>query len=271
MQPNHRFPMKPFHPSAALVILCATAVIAQPTNPTSRSSGCSTYNRVPRSTYGMDDGGCYFCAIGTTEPLSGNALSENCKRMCEADDSCISYTIARPVVLPAHEYYWGEKANCCLERREYPPGAFVNPNPNKGGQVFNNCQRDAMCWTRYEKDKDKGKGSTKEPCFDTPKTPSELCTAVFGAVTYTQDKIDKRLISSRTDASITTQPTNRCWQRLQLNAKRRYMRRARLCILSAIRVRYTYMLVLIYPGMRVALRNDKGDLMLCTRLTDGLP
>ena len=113
--------------------------------------------------------------------------------MCEADDSCISYTVARPVVLPAHEYYWGEKANCCLERREYPPGAFVNPNPNKGGQVFNNCQRDAMCWTRYEKDKDKGKGSTKEPCFNTPKTPSELCTAVFGAVTYTQDKIDEKI------------------------------------------------------------------------------
>ena len=63
------------------------------------------------------------------------------------------------IVLPATQYYYGKIANCCLERRYYPSQAFVDATKENildTTHVNNTCQLDASCWTRYEKNKEKG-------------------------------------------------------------------------------------------------------------------
>ena len=52
------------------------------------------------STYGLDDGGCYFCtesqlSPGNTIPLVGSNLNEHCRKMCEASKECVAYTVGR--------------------------------------------------------------------------------------------------------------------------------------------------------------------------------
>ena len=52
------------------------------------------------STYGIDDGGCYFCtesqaSPGNTIPLVGSDLNEHCRKMCEASKECVAYTVGR--------------------------------------------------------------------------------------------------------------------------------------------------------------------------------
>ena len=40
------------------------------------------------STYGADDGGCFFCAESALRPsisLTGTTLNEHCRKMCDAD------------------------------------------------------------------------------------------------------------------------------------------------------------------------------------------
>ena len=63
----------------------------------------SLYTKYPPgyTVYGMDDGGCFFCAEsqtspGSTIPLIGGELNEHCRMMCEADIDCVAYTVARP-------------------------------------------------------------------------------------------------------------------------------------------------------------------------------
>lgn len=113
-----------------------------------------TYMKYPPgvSTYGADDGGCFFCAESALRPsisLTGTTLNEHCRKMCDADPECVSYTISRLPALPPQKYFHNNKSNCCLEKRRYTKEMFVdsnsNPNPN------NVCQLDSMCWTRYEK------------------------------------------------------------------------------------------------------------------------
>ena len=100
-----------------------------------------------------NDGGCFFCGRfkGSSFPISNlNDLSTNCKMLCENDPECTAYSISREAALHAHEYYWGGSANCCLEREEYPPETFIDAR--NGTDELTICEKEMMCWTRYEKD-----------------------------------------------------------------------------------------------------------------------
>ena len=148
--------------------------------------------KAPRTTYGMDDGGCYYCNFDADVPFTGTLLSEHCKLMCEADEECVAYTIGRPASLPYQDYYYGERANCCLERRHYPPGAFVSHVADVNAIPKNNrCQLESMCWTRYEKIR--SNEQDEDYCGLTPTTPSNLCTPVWPSQTYTDEKIQKKI------------------------------------------------------------------------------
>mmetsp|Transcript_32851 Transcript_32851/g.69110 ORF Transcript_32851/g.69110 Transcript_32851/m.69110 type:complete len:245 (-) Transcript_32851:411-1145(-) len=191
--------MKFFHPwtpVAATFVYVVLAVIAQP------ASSCnSLYTRFPngKTTYGMDDGGCFFCAIhpGTKVPLSGEHLAEHCKRMCDFDGQCVAYTVGRPAALPAQQYFYGAQTNCCLERREYPPEAFVDANKENWAQnKKTDCQLEAMCWTRYEKKKGLELTASQHQCeghASFPPTPSDLCSPVWPATTFSDEQVQSRL------------------------------------------------------------------------------
>lgn len=73
--------------------------------------------------------------------------------MCKADSRCVAYTVGRPAVLAANEYFYGKVANCCLEHRHYPSEAYVDATKETILTTMANttCQHDASCWTRYEK------------------------------------------------------------------------------------------------------------------------
>mmetsp|Transcript_8963 Transcript_8963/g.12850 ORF Transcript_8963/g.12850 Transcript_8963/m.12850 type:complete len:410 (-) Transcript_8963:1127-2356(-) len=147
-----------------LPLVVATALIAAAV----ASDDCtSSYTQLPHGqTPYANDGGCYFCAKfkGSTYPISDlGELSLNCQKMCDNDPKCTAYTIAREATLHAHEYYWGSAANCCLEREEYPPEIYIDA---QNGDEPNTCEKEAMCWTRYEQsstcDKNKKKSKQKK-------------------------------------------------------------------------------------------------------------
>ena len=85
-------------------IHAATITIIVASSPSSSSSyNDDTYTKYPPgvSTYGFDDGGCFFCARESRftelkEPLTGGELNEHCRRQCEADSKCVAYTVGRP-------------------------------------------------------------------------------------------------------------------------------------------------------------------------------
>ena len=97
-----------------LILLHAVITIPSAAAASSRSRGSnnnkendSLYTKYPPgyTVYGMDDGGCFFCAeeesqttsIGSSNiPLIGEELNEHCRMMCEADVDCVAYTVARP-------------------------------------------------------------------------------------------------------------------------------------------------------------------------------
>lgn len=90
-----------------LLILHAVITIPSAAAASSRSRGNnnnkendSLYTKYPPgyTVYGMDDGGCFFCAEeeSQTIPLIGEELNEHCRMMCEADVDCVAYTVARP-------------------------------------------------------------------------------------------------------------------------------------------------------------------------------
>jgi hypothetical protein len=129
------------------------------------------YNKFPDGmvTYGYDDGGCFFC--GGDDPIDGSRvhpskrgdLVEMCRRMCDSDHGCVAYTIGRGATREGQEHkYDGTMANCCLERRLYPPGAYVDGSGNDA-RGKSNCQLDAACWTRYERGGARGGGGVEVP------------------------------------------------------------------------------------------------------------
>ena len=150
--------------SSALILLCNIIAI---------SADCrNSYTSLPagKTTYDIDDGGCFFCATETHAyetlgydadssdgaiPLAGKELNEHCESLCNADSKCIAYTVARPATLAADEYLWGKSANCCLDRMEAPEELYVDANDIDvldDEEGHNNCQLGAMCWTRFERD-----------------------------------------------------------------------------------------------------------------------
>lgn len=148
----------------------------------------SSYTQMPHGqTPYENDGGCLFCAkfSGSTFPISDlDDLADNCKRMCENDSGCTAYTIARQASLHAHEYYWGAAANCCLEREEYPPETFINAH--NGGDEPNTCEKESMCWTRFEK-------NTAVVSCDKKQKKSKLCQPIWKARKFTDEKIKKHI------------------------------------------------------------------------------
>lgn len=156
------------------------------------SKECNGYTKLRdgQSTYAMDDGGCYLCRQDSL-PLTGEALAENCRRVCDGDPHCIAFTVARPAILDVHDYYWGHQANCCLERRKYPSEFLLDGLSIDEGTEFGNCHLDAMCWTRYEKNRN-GKENEDDICADESGSPP-LCTAVWDEKTFTEGEIRKNL------------------------------------------------------------------------------
>ena len=78
------------------------AQVSPPSRTKSSSSTDDSYIKYPPgvSTYGLDDGGCYFCtesqaSPGNTIPLVGSDLNEHCRKMCEASEECVAYTVGR--------------------------------------------------------------------------------------------------------------------------------------------------------------------------------
>ena len=84
--------------AATITILVASASSSS----SSSSYNDETYTKYPPgvTTYGFDDGGCFFCAresrFLSKEPLTGGELNEHCRRQCEADRECVAYTVGRP-------------------------------------------------------------------------------------------------------------------------------------------------------------------------------
>ena len=141
----------------------------------------------------IDDGGCFFCAADLEEyeeygaaatPLVGSALSEHCKRMCDADPDCITFNVANPSIIEPHAFHYGVASNCCLER------IVVDELMVDARGVEENdlswCQMEAMCWLRHER-------VNMEECkytFEEQVSPSDNCIGVWPSTAYTQDGID---------------------------------------------------------------------------------
>ena len=133
---------------------------------------------------------------GSMYPMSGSQLSEHCGHLCDSDPLCTSYSIARPPVLHADEYYYGSSANCCLEREEYPDGMFVDALDDDQTSELNPCQMEIACWTRFERN-----DALESSCegHDRTRTKSriddsqQLCSLIWGPRQYTDESIQKRL------------------------------------------------------------------------------
>lgn len=148
----------------------------------------------------MDDGGCYLCSDNPDNPslsYSGKALSMHCRRMCDADPDCVSYSVARPASLPAQEYYYGKIANCCLERREWPAAVWVDAQ-RPVGEKRNACENESMCWARYERKKGaEGLLTPAQQKCDggvaAATTPSQWCTQVWKRSDYTDEDLKGKI------------------------------------------------------------------------------
>mmetsp|Transcript_4106 Transcript_4106/g.7640 ORF Transcript_4106/g.7640 Transcript_4106/m.7640 type:complete len:605 (+) Transcript_4106:30-1844(+) len=155
---------------------------------TTPGRSCNSYTKLPQGkiSYGMNDGGCFFCAEspGSSIPLSGAALSENCKQMCDSDPLCISFEVGKAGALPVYDYYFaGESLNCCLQRTSFPSGIFVDATNIDDDTGPDNCQMDSLCWTRHEKINQQGEevvfADARNQCDkDYIPPPSNLCSVV---------------------------------------------------------------------------------------------
>jgi len=183
-----------------------TSGIETPTSntQTKSSSSCNSYTKLPdgKISYGMNDGGCFFCgkAPASSIPLSGAALSEHCQQTCDSDPLCISYEVGKTGALPAYEHSFdGETFNCCLQRTTFPSGVFVDAT-NIGDAGPNNCQMDSLCWTRYEKitkeqqDEEVVFAVAQNQCDkDYIPPPSNLCSVVLDEKEFSDENIQDQV------------------------------------------------------------------------------
>lgn len=173
--------------STPLALHATAALLVSASDPS--TPNCDRYEALPpgQTTYEIDDGGCFFCGKfpGSTTPLSGDDLATHCQKMCDSDPKCISFAIARPAIQDAHEYHWGTGDNCCLDRTHHPNELWVNGYVIDDGVEPNECQTDAMCWTRMER---------KTECnIDEAPLPSENCSLVWKKRKYTEKQIKKKI------------------------------------------------------------------------------
>lgn len=171
-------------PMTMVTLLFLAITLTVPSNANEQDDDCG-YTKLHGQTPYENDGGCYFCGKfkGSSFPISDhNDLADNCQQMCDADPKCSAFMIARSASLHAHEYYWGSAANCCLEREEYPPELFINAH--EGGDEPNMCEKETMCWTRYE-------ANTSSNSCKKKKKKSKLCQKVWKARPITEEKKKK--------------------------------------------------------------------------------
>lgn len=152
------------------------------------ADNCNPYTQIKPGviTYEVDDGGCFFCGKFPQSqfPLEGDDLAHHCKQMCDADPTCISFAVARSPVLHAVEYHWGSTANCCLDRTVAPAELWVDGHDVDPKKEPNECQMEAMCWTRFERN--------KVNC-DITEEPSGLCEVVWKGREFTEDEIHDKI------------------------------------------------------------------------------
>lgn len=150
--------------------------------------------------------------------LSGSALSERCRLICDGDPDCVAYTVGRPASFLSQLYKYEVVSNCCIERREYPPGVFVDATAGGGGRSGGgkktkktHCQHETMCWTRYEKVKrteEASSSQSKRPCDSSnsdalgsrggpskvePGASQATCTLVWEPTTYTDAELSEHV------------------------------------------------------------------------------
>lgn len=161
-------------------------------------SNCDrSYDKLPDGiiSYGMNDGGCFFCGWekGSSIPLTGETLAETCKQMCDSDPLCIAYEVGRVASLPVYQHIFegGQTINCCLERTQWPAGVWVDATNVNGAP--NNCQKDSLCWTRYETRKENLCGTDIEP-----RSSPNLCSVVTEPTTFGEDDIQAQIDSIAT-------------------------------------------------------------------------
>jgi len=197
-----------------IAYLVHVAVVAQqPSASSSSSSSCDAdtaaeYAKLPdgRTTYGFDDGGCYLCASSVAEtsttassegasvPLAGEDLANSCRAICDADPSCVAFTVGRTATAASQMQRWGTVVNCCLEKRRYPPGAFVDAG--NSGRAPSSCQHEVMCWTRYERREGRQQQQCATQDHSTPPATGPSvgeCSAVWEEVIYTDDEIRRKI------------------------------------------------------------------------------
>ncbi len=133
-----------------------------------------------------------------------------CRRMCNSDSGCVAFSIGRVATQAEQDYlYEGTVASCCLERRLYPPGAYMDGS-GSGVRGKNGCQLDGACWTCYERAGARGGGdsplsdvtsrnamcrggssSSSSPKWTPPTSGS--CVRMWEPIAYTDDDILERL------------------------------------------------------------------------------
>ena len=92
--------------------------------------------------------------------------------------------MARPAVLHAYEYHWGKPANCCLDRTAAPSELWVDGHDVDPGKEPNECQLDAMCWTRFERN---------QVNCDLAEEPSGHCEVVWKGREFKEDEIRSKI------------------------------------------------------------------------------
>ena len=155
---------------------------------------CGEYTAFPwGKTAFIDDGGCFFCAADPKEydeygaaatPLVGSALSQHCKRMCDADPDCLTFNVANPSIIEPHAFHYGVPSNCCLER--IVVNELVVDAIGVEEKDLSLCQMEAMCWRRHER-------VNMEACkfmFEGQVSPSDNCIRTWPANAYTPEGID---------------------------------------------------------------------------------
>ena len=93
--------------------------------------------------------------------------------------------MARSAVLHAHEYHWGEPANCCLDRTAAPLELWVDGHEVEPGGKPNECQMDTMCWTRFERN--------VVNCDLVEEPSSGLCELVWKGRKFDEDEIRSKI------------------------------------------------------------------------------
>ena len=122
--------------------------------------------RTDAISWGNNRGGCFVCE----ESLEGEWMTEQtlydaCAQMCSSDPSCVAYEASLSPLDPVSQYRLG--GNCCLE---YDAVDATSLYAERG--TDNDCQREAFCWIRAERD-------FSEACNSEFISPNPMCRQIY--------------------------------------------------------------------------------------------